>query len=444
MYLTENDFPKGFEISEKLHSLIPGGAHTYSKGDDQFPLISPKAILRGKGAYVWDVDGHRFLDWTMGLTSVSLGHAYKPVLEAVRKELENGSNFQRPSYIELEMAEKMKEILPEMDMFKFAKNGSTVTTAAVKLARAYTGKKMVGVCAEHPFFSYDDWFIGTTECKRGIPEEIINLSFKFPYNDVEKTREIFEKYKDQVAAIILEPVKFDPPDEDYFRKLRELCDEYNVVLIIDEIVTGFKWGLPGAIRYFKDLKPDLTTYGKGIANGFSVAVLAGKKEIMELGGIKKKGMEKVFLVSTTHGAETHALRAAIKTIEIFQKEKVVDHIWKMGHMIRERIERLISKHGLDDYIRLIGYDCWLGMEFRNSKGEIDLSFKTFFLQEVIRRGILFQGLFTISYSHGEKELEFTEQVFDEALSEYEKALSKGSVEGLLVGEPVKPVFRKYV
>ena len=162
-YIT--NFEKSFEHKKAIHQLIPGGAHTYTKGDDQFPELAPAAIAYGKGSQVWDLDGNQYLDCSMGLTSISLGHAYEPVLEKVRNEIERGVNFQRPSIIEKEIAEKFLDLIPCHDMIKFSKNGSTVTTAAVKIARAFTGRKMIAFPSDHPFYSYDDWFIGSQVLK---------------------------------------------------------------------------------------------------------------------------------------------------------------------------------------------------------------------------------------------------------------------------------------
>lgn len=194
------NFVASDEYRNSIHQLIPGGCHTYSKGDDQFPILSPAAIVKGKGAYVWDVDGNQFLDCSMGLTSVSLGHAYDAVVEAVKSELDNGVNFQRPSHLEKEIAEKFLDLVPGHDMIKFSKNGSIVTTAAVKLARAYTGKKLVAFPGDHPFYSYDDWFIGKTACNKGVPDEISELSVTFKGCSIQSLKELFEKYPDQIAC----------------------------------------------------------------------------------------------------------------------------------------------------------------------------------------------------------------------------------------------------
>lgn len=202
-----NNFSKSNKYRNSIHQLIPGGAHTYSKGDDQFPILSPAAISHGKGAYVWDIDGNKYLDCSMGLTSISLGHAYEPVLDRVRAELEKGVNFQRPSVIEMETAEKFLSLVPQHDMIKFAKNGSIVTTAAVKLARAFTGRKLVAFPGDHPFYSYDDWFIGTTDCNKGVPNEFSELSVTFKSCDIDSLKQLFNKYPGQIACVICEPEK---------------------------------------------------------------------------------------------------------------------------------------------------------------------------------------------------------------------------------------------
>ena len=192
------NFAKSDEYRKKIHDLIPGGAHTYSKGDDQFPIKSPAAITHAKGVYCWDLDGNKFLDTLMGLYSVSLGHAYEPVLEAVKKQLEKGVNFTRPSVIEMEMAEKFLSLVPQHDMIKFAKNGSVATTAAIKLSRAYTGKHLIARPAEHPFYSYDDWFIGSTACDFGIPKEIKQFTVTYKQDSIEDLEKVFDRIRQVV------------------------------------------------------------------------------------------------------------------------------------------------------------------------------------------------------------------------------------------------------
>jgi glutamate-1-semialdehyde 2,1-aminomutase len=428
-------------LLERRHDLIPGAAHTYSKGDDQFPEVAPKAIVKGKGAYVWGSDDKKYLDWCMGLRSVSLGHVYKSVNDAVRLQMEDGTNFGRPHIMEFALADRLINLLQGVEMVKFAKNGSTVTTAATKLARAYTGRKYIAVCADHPFFSYDDWFIGTTACDAGIPEEIKQLTLRFHYNNIESLRELFEKHPTEIACVIMEAITTEEPQSNFLLQVQELCNEHGAVFIVDEMITGFRWALVGVSPKY-NLQPDLITYGKGIANGYSLAVLGGKKDIMRLGGIKHE-KERVFLISTTHGAETISLAAAMATIRVMEDQKVQDHFWTWGGRLKEGLETLITKHGLSNSVKVIGFPPNLSMSFGDLIGIASPVLRTIFLQEVIKRGILFQGYFAISFSHGEQEINTTLQVFDEVLGVYRKLLDEGGdFSPHLIGEPCKPVFRK--
>ena len=424
----------------KIHSLIPGGAHTYSKGDDQFPELSPAAISHGKGAHVWDIDGNKFLDCSMGLTSVSLGHAYEPVLEAVRKEIEKGVNFQKPSYIELEMAEKFLSLVPGHDMIKYAKNGSIVTTAAVKLARAYTGRKLIAFPGDHPFYSYDDWFIGKTVCNKGVPEEIANLSVTYKADDLKSLNDLFEKYPNQIAGVISEPEKWTELPDNYVRDAIDLAHKHGAIYILDEMITGFKTDFPGSMKKF-NVRPDITTWGKGIANGFSFSAMTGTKEIMSLGGILNTGEEKVFLTSTTHGGETHAIAAGIATINEFEKNNVIKHNHAIGDNLISSCQNIINKHKLNDYINIIGKNWMPVFTFANLNKEACSGMRTLALQEMIKRGVLFQGSFVPCYSHTKEDVQFFENAFYQSLEVYKNGLEDG-YEKHLIGKPAKAVFRK--
>ncbi len=428
-------------LLKRRHDLIPGGAHTYSKGDDQFPALAPKAAVKGRGAYVWCDDGKKYLDWCMGLRSVSLGHAYPAINQAVKNQMDLGTNFGRPHISELLLADRLTKLLPGVDMVKFAKNGSTVTTAATKLARAHTGRKYIAVCKSQPFFSFDDWFIGTTACDAGIPQEIKDLTLTFEYNNYASLEALFKKYPNQIACVILEAVTMVEPTGNFLKKIETLTKKNKAVFIIDEMITGFRWDLLGAVKKY-GLKPDLITYGKGIANGYSLAVLGGKKEIMERGGIQHK-KERVFLISTTHGAETTAIAAALATINEMQKKKVQAHLWKMGGQIKTGMEKLIKKHGLIGFVEVLGFAPNLIMNFKDKAGVVSMELRTIFLQEAIKRGLLFQGAFPVSYSHKAAEITKTLKVMDEVMIVYKKIMADKNPGKFLVGEAIKPVFRKY-
>jgi len=433
------NFSKSRALQQKSHMLIPAGAHTYSKADDQFPELSPGFIIRGKGAYVWDIDGNQYIDWGMGLRSVILGHAYEPVLQAVREQLELGSNFTRPSPIELELAEILVKTIPCAQMVKYAKNGSDVTAAAVRLARAYTGRKYIAICREHPFFSFYDWFIGSTPVDAGIPKEIKQLTIKFSYDNIASLEELFDNYPGQIAAVILEPVQAEPPKENFLHQVRQLCDQNGAVMILDEMITGFRMDIQGVQKLF-NVKPDLATFGKAIANGFSLAVLAGRRDIMELGGIHHD-KPKVFLLSATNGAETHALAAAIATINEIKKHNIPLYIANIGQKLIDGINDIARSLNLSQYIRAYGYLCSPVLEFKDQEGNVSLPFRTLFLQETIACGVLMPYI-AVSYAHGESELSATLAAVEKAFKVYKKALAEGLYK-YLTGRTVRPVFRKY-
>jgi glutamate-1-semialdehyde aminotransferase len=445
-----NNFEKSRAYRARVHDVIPGGAHTYSKGDDQFPELAPAAITHGLGAYVWDVDGNRYLDCSMGLTSVSLGHAYPAVLDRVRAELERGVNFQRPSVLELETAEAFLDLVPQHDMVKFAKNGSTVTTAAVKLARAKTGRPLVAFPGNHPFYSYDDWFIGRTACARGVPEEISALSVTFDGCSLASLQALFEKYPDQIACVITEPERSTcghgcgcvSSASEFLRNAIDLAHAHGALFILDEMVSGFKSAFPGTMTK-EDLHPDMATWGKGIANGFSFCALTGKRDVMELGGIREKGAEKVFLISSTHGAETHAMAAAVATIQEFREKDVVGHNHRLGREVIARCQALVRERGLEASVKVVPCPWMPTFLFLDGSGAASPGLRTLFMQEMIRNGVLFQGLFVPSYSHGEEEVGVFVKAFGNSLEIHARALSEGW-QRHLTGAPAQPVFRRFI
>lgn len=436
------NFTKSNEYRKKIHDLIPGGAHTYSKGDDQFPILSPASITHGKGSHVWDEDGNEYIECLGGLASISLGHAYEPVIERVAEELKKGNNFSRPSVLEKEIAEKFLAMVGTHDMIKFAKNGSVVTTAAVKLARAYTGRKLVARPAEHPFYSYDDWFIGSTDVKSGIPSDISHLTVTFQADNLDSLKELFNKFPNQIACVISEPEKMNVLEQDFLKNAIELAHQNGALWIMDEMITGYKTDFPGSMKKY-NVVPDMTTWGKGIANGFSFCCLTGKKEVMELGGIRKSGHEKLFLISTTHGGETCSIAAAIATMEEFQKNNVISYNQCLGQKFIDGSKKVFANHGLSNSIKNLQFNWHASLGYFDSEGNNSFGLRTLFHQELIKHGVLFQGIFCPHFSHTEKDLEHILNAMDEACLVYKKGLEEG-YEKYLIGEPIKPVFRKYI
>ncbi len=426
--------------SERLHDVIPGGAHTYSRGDDQYPENAPQILERGEGAYVWEPGGRKFLDYGMALRAVTLGYGYKPVADAAVAEIFKGNNLTRASVTELEAAELVRELIPCAEMVKFAKNGSTVTTAAIKMARAYTGRELVAACEEHPFFSYDDWFIGSTVMQKGTEAGSRRLTLKFKYNDLASLQKVFSENPGKVACVILEPATGAQPKDNFLHKVKELCAREGAVFILDEMITGFRFHLSGAQTLF-DVKPDLATFGKGMANGFSVAALTGKREIMELGGIRNEGAERVFLVSTTHGAEMCGLGAFIAAIAEYKKHDVINHFWSYGEKLVSGLNAAAKDAGVGDCFRAEGFPCSPNYLTFGRDGKVSLPLRTLFSQEMIKQGVLMPWI-ALSLAHGESELDQTLAAARAALKVYARALEDGA-DKHLKGRAIRPVFRKH-
>jgi len=430
-------FDESRRLAAKAHDLIPGGCHTYAKGDDQYPELAPSFISHGNGCHVWDVDGNEFIEYGMGLRAVTLGHAYEPVVEAACAQMKLGSNFTRPAAIEVRYAEALAGAIPGADMVKFAKDGSTVVTAAIKLARAYTGRDAVAFCQDHPFFSYNDWFIGTTAVNAGIPEQAVKLSLGFRYNDIDSLRKLFDEHPGEIAAVIMEAERESPPEDDFLVKVRELCSDMGAILIFDEMITGFRWAIGGAQEYH-GVMPDLSTFGKALANGFALSALAGRRDIMELGGIHHEG-ERVFLLSTTHGAENHAIAAAEATLEEYQARDVVGVLDRQGTKLKAGLDQVIAAHGLDQHIEVFGRPCNLAYVTRGPDGQPSQEYRTLFLQELLKNGVIAPSL-VISYSHSDADVDATISAFDRSLAVFRQAL-EGDLSDYLVGRSIKTVYR---
>ena len=431
------DFSSSTRLAAELDAVVPGGAHTYAKGADQFPEAMAPVLTHGKGAHVWDVDGNEFIEYGSGLRSVALGHAHPRINAAVTTAIELGTNFTRPAAIELDAARALLALLPGADMVKFAKNGSDATTAAIRLARAATGRDLVAICHDHPFFSVDDWFIGAAAMPAGIPQVTRDLTVTFGYGDLDGTRALFETHPGRIAAIVLEPMTVAEPAPGYFAGLRRLCDEHGVLLVLDEMITGFRLALGGAQTRL-GIEPDLSTFGKAMGNGFAVSALAGRRELMRLGGTDHD-RERVFLLSTTHGAETHALAAAMAVIETYRDEQTVETLHRNGCLLAAQVGDALAAAGVGEHIRLSGRPANLVHATLDSDGQRSQSFRTLFLAELLERGVIAPS-FVVSAALSEDDIALTAQAVHEAAGVYRAALDRG-VEHFLRGRPVQPALR---
>lgn len=430
-------FTKSNAHMSAVHPLIPGGAHTYAKGDDQYPAGMAPVIERGAGCRVWDLDGNEYVEFGNGLRSTTLGHGFEPVMSAVRRELDTGANFVRPHRLELAAAERIVDLIPSAEMVKFGINGSDATTAAVRLARAFTNREMVAVCRQHPFLSTDDWFIVTTPMSAGIPKSAGQLTVQFSYNDLPDLARVLETFPGQIAAVILEAETIKPPADGYFAGLRRLCDQHGALLILDEIITGFRWHERGA-QFVYDIEPDLCAFGKGLANGLPVSALLGRRDIMRLGGFVDDA-DRVFLLSQTAGAQPWAMAAVLAVIDHYEDARVTDRLHEIGGQLRRGIEEVVADAGLTSHFQLRGRDCNLTYVALDALGQPSQAFRTLVLQELIERGVLAPS-FVVCAAHDGPAIRQTIDAVASLMPVYQRALEQG-VSVALRGRPVRPAIR---
>jgi glutamate-1-semialdehyde-2,1-aminomutase len=421
---------KSLELLKKAKSLIPCATQTLSKGYTQWSVgACPLFIESAKGCEVTDVDGNVYIDYAMGLGPFILGYSDPDVNSAVSQQLEKGTMFTLPSPLETQAAELIIENVPCAEMVRFGKNGSDATSAAVRLARAYTGKEKIIICGYH---GWQDWYVISTERNSGVPKCLKDLVIPLKYNSIEMLKSIVAKHKGEIAGLIMEPVCAVPPDKNFLEDVRTITKETGIVLIFDEMFTGFRWSMGGAQEYFK-VTPDLACFGKAIANGFPVSCIAGKKDIMEK-------FEEVFF-SFTYGGETLSLAAIIATIGKLNKFNVHKHIEQLGSHLMDSTIELISKHNLNNIISIIGYPFKSVFNFKPTDNFTSMELKTFFQQECAKRGVLFIGYHEVSFSHKKEHIDFTIEVYTEVMTLLKESIANNKLKELLIGSVVTQIFK---
>lgn len=421
------DISKSNEIFKRSQGLIPANTQTLAKGPTQFVNgVAPKYLSHGKGSHVWDVDGNEYIDYNMGIGPISLGYSYDRIDNAVKAQLEKGMTFSLMHPLEVEVAELIREVIPNAEMVRYSKTGADVTSAAVRLARAYTGKSKILCCGYH---GWHDWYVSTMALNRGIPEEVQANTFTFNYNDIDSLKVSIDE---NTAAVILEPVVFDEPQNDFLDEVAKLCRENGVLLIFDEMWTGFRMALGGAQEYF-GIKPDLATYSKAVANGMPVSILTGKKEIMALA-------EGDIFFYTTFGGEALSLAATKETILEMKEKNVPKYLDEKGKLLKDGYNQICKELEID-YTSAKGYNFRSIITFDAKAGD-PLILKSFVQQELIKRGILWSGFHNLSFSHTDEDIDYTLQAYRDILPLLKKAVDEGNVENQIKGIPVQPVFRK--
>jgi len=416
------------DLYDRALPIMTPVTQTLAKGPGQYVNgVAPKYLKRGKGSHVWDVDGNEFLDYNMAIGPLSLGYCYPRVDEAVIAQLKDGITFSMMHELEVILAELVHRIIPNAEAIRISKTGADVTSAAVRVARAFTGRKKVLCCGYH---GWHDWYISVTSRNGGIPSEIMDLSSTFGYNDLDSVRDALDG---DVACVILEPFVFEAPANNFLQELQVLCQANGSLLIFDEMWTGFRIAIGGAQEYF-GVVPDLACYSKAFANGMPISLLTGRKEIMDL------FKEEVFFF-TTFGGEALSLAAAVATIQEMIDKNVPLYLAEKGKRLKDGYNSIAAALGIADYTRCTGYDCRSLVSFDATAGN-PLELKSFVQQELIRKGILWSGFHNMSYSHTDEDIAYTLEAYREVLGMLKEVVLAGGVADALRGKPVEAVFRK--
>jgi len=425
---------KSKEFHDRAKKLIPSCSQTFSKGPDQWVRgISPYALEKGRGSHVWDVDGNEYIDYVLALGPVILGYAYPEVDTAIKDQLEKGISFSLPHRLEIEVAELLVDVIPCAEMVRFGKNGSDVTTGAIRVARAYTGRDKIAICGYH---GWHDWYISTTTRDKGIPAFNKDLALEFKYNDIKSLERLFEENPNEIAAVIMEGVISEEPRDNFLHQVRALTEKQGTLLIFDEIVNGFRIALGGAHDYY-GIKPDMATFGKAMANGMPLSAVVGQKNVM-------KFFDDVFY-SFTFGGEVLSLAAAKATIQEIKDKSVIEKITSDGKFLKSEIQKLIIEYKIEDIVSCIGLAAHAKIKFKEIAPAGPFYVRSLFQQEMVKQGILHFGVNNFCYSHSPTDLEKTIKACATAFGRIKAAKERGNEVSaytkLLEGKPISPVFQ---
>jgi glutamate-1-semialdehyde 2,1-aminomutase len=416
----------------RAKKVIPSASQTYSKSYRYYcEGAAPAFIDRALGSHVWDVDGNEFTDFIMALGPITLGYNDPVVNQAILRQLDKGIIFSMPSTLEVELAERLVRVIPCAEMVRFVKNGSDATASAVRLARAFTGRDLVLACGYH---GMQDWYIGSSENNLGVPESVQALIKSFPYNDADALEAVLRQYANQTAAIIMEPVRVEEPAPGYLEAVRELATRYGVLLIFDEVVTGFRLALGGAQAHY-GVTPDLSAFGKGIANGMPLSVVAGRADVMRL-------IDEGAFISLTFGGEALSLAAALATLDELERRDAFRHTWALGEAMTTGMKELVIRHVMGELAEVTGTRIMPALFFKPWNGIPSNDILALFQQEVIARGVLFLGVNYFCASHTIADVQKALDAFDAAFTRLEELRRGRPLSELLIGETYRPVFKR--
>lgn len=436
-------YQKSFDLYDKAKEYFPYGTQLFSRRPELSSYgEAPIYFERAKDAHFWDVDGNEFIDTAMGVGPVLLGYCYDPVDNAVKAQIDKGVIGTINSPREVEMADAITNMVPSAEMVKFCKGGGDADAIAIRMARGYTNKDVVLFCGYH---GWHDWYLAANLKSdstlndylmpginpKGVPAGLAGTTIPFEYNNLDSLSKTLNRYKDKVACIIMEATRYKHPDKGYLEGVRQLADEHKCVLIFDEVVTGFRIAAGGAQEYY-GVTPDMSTFGKAIANGYPLAAVVGKKEIM--------ASQFDNFISSTYWSDTTSLAAGIATLKELREKPVIDTIVSTGTRLFDGLEELGKKHKLKTKIK--GHRTHFAVSF--DYGDLTAKILTCYMQEMIARGIYMFPAVYLSFSHTTEDIDRILANTDEVFSLLAKAIEKNDIDSLLKCPPRLSGFKRLV
>lgn len=389
------------DFKNRANQVIPHQTGTFSRSAPHFVEgVYPEYVESAQGAHFTDVDGNEFIDYLCGLGPITLGYNYKPVNDAIIEQLKKGILFSLPHRIEVEASELFCNTIPNADKVKFEKTGSNAVTGAVRAARAITKRDMIAYYGGGGV--WHDWQAAMVSRDKGVPKFNAELIKIFEYNDPDGLEQIFDDYPNKIAAIVMEATIFEKPKKEFLQKVRKIADANGSLLILDEVITGFRLDLQGSQKFF-DVKGDLTCFGKGMGNGLPISAISGTDEFMKI-------FDELW-VSSTNNSESLSLAGTIAVINEMKERKTIEKCWDTGKKLFDGWNKISKENGLNSIIS--GYPVRMDMQCFDSKDNSSPELKAVILQEMVKKGIFISpsGLF-ISYSHTSEDIQNTLDALD--------------------------------
>lgn len=423
-------FSQSEAMLQQALKTVPLGSQTFSKSLLAFPKgVSPYFAKQGKGCILTDVDGNQYTDFISALLCISLGYADEEVNAAVIEQIHQGSIFSVPHQLEFEVAELLCELIPCAEMVRFGKNGSDATSAAIRLARAFTGNDRVAVCGYH---GWQDWYIGSTTRSLGVPQKTKDLTHAFTYNNIDSLKKVLSEHQGEFAAVIMEPMNTVFPENDFLAKVKDLAHQHGALFIFDETITGFRFDMGGAQKLF-GVTPDLSTVGKGMANGYPISAIVGRADVMTL-------MEDIFF-SGTFGGDTVALAAAKACINKMRRENVIEHIHTLGTHLKSKLTALIEQLELQQMFMTTGHPSWSFLLNNHGKNHDIWTVRTYLMQELIAAGFLSNGSHNLNFSHQMAHIDALIETYAEILPKIKHFDEQGTLTQQLRCPVLEPIFK---